>query len=139
MELQYHLNTIDEAAAVFWKHAAQYRVFAFYGEMGAGKTTFIHALCELLGVEEAVSSPTFSIINQYKAKQNELIYHLDLYRLKDAEEAMLAGVEEVLYSGQICLIEWPQKAEQLLPEDTLVVQISILSEKERRLNMQFPH
>ncbi len=138
MTLQYTLDQITEAATTFWSQLSEYRVFAFYGEMGAGKTTFIHALCEVLKVKDVVSSPTFSIINEYATANGQTVYHLDLYRLKDQEEALQAGVEDVLYSGSVCLIEWPQKAEGLLPEHTVKVEIEILSEKERNMKLTIP-
>ncbi|MFN8264828.1 MAG: tRNA (adenosine(37)-N6)-threonylcarbamoyltransferase complex ATPase subunit type 1 TsaE [Chitinophagaceae bacterium] len=138
MTLQYTLDQITEAATKFWGQLGDYRVFAFYGQMGAGKTTFIHALCEVLKVKDVVSSPTFSIINEYATENGKTVYHLDLYRLKDEEEALQAGVEDVLYSESVCLIEWPQKAEDLLPEHTVKVEIEILSEKERNMKLTIP-
>jgi len=105
------------------KAAAGKTVLAFHGEMGAGKTTFIHALCGVMGVKGAVSSPTFSIINQYTAAAGDTIYHMDLYRLKDANEAVNAGVEDCLYSQSICLVEWPEKAPGIFPDDTLHITI----------------
>lgn len=138
MTLQYTLDQITKAATTFWSRLSGYRVFAFYGEMGAGKTTFIHALCEVLTVKDVVSSPTFSIINEYATANGQTVYHLDLYRLKDEEEALQAGVEDVLYSGSVCLIEWPQKAEDLLPDHTVKVEIEILSEKERIMKLTIP-
>jgi tRNA threonylcarbamoyladenosine biosynthesis protein TsaE len=123
MDLNFSLGDIDTAAAQLLKAAAGKTVFAFHGEMGAGKTTFIHALCGVMGVKGAVSSPTFSIINQYISAAGDTIYHMDLYRLKDANEAVNAGVEDCLYSQSICLVEWPEKAPGIFPDDTLHITI----------------
>lgn len=125
MDLNFDLTGINEAAAQLLKAAGAKTVFAFHGEMGAGKTTFIHALCEVMGIKGTVSSPTFSIINQYITADNNIIYHMDLYRLKDEQEALNAGVEDCLYSGKTCLVEWPEKAPGIFPENTL--HISIIS------------
>lgn len=125
MDLNFDLTGINEAAAQLLKAATGKTVFAFDGEMGAGKTTFIHALCEVMGIKGTVSSPTFSIINQYITADNKIIYHMDLYRLKDEQEALNAGVEDCLYSGNICLVEWPGKAPGIFPENTL--HLSIIS------------
>ena len=106
MEVIFKLNEIDKVVATFLAHIGSNIVVAFHGEMGAGKTTFIHALCEAMGVKEAISSPTFSIINEYSTTAGQTIYHLDLYRIKDENEAINAGVEDCLYSGNTCLVEW---------------------------------
>jgi tRNA threonylcarbamoyladenosine biosynthesis protein TsaE len=118
MELRFHLEEIKTAASQFWRQFPTERVFAFHGEMGAGKTTFIHALCALKGVKDTVGSPTFSIINEYRYAGGT-IYHIDLYRLKDEEEALRAGVEDVLYSGELCLVEWPDRAPGIFPPGTV--------------------
>ena len=118
MELRFHLEEIKTAASQFWRQFPTERVFAFHGEMGAGKTTFIHALCALKGVKDTVGSPTFSIINAYRYAGGT-IYHIDLYRLKDEEEALRAGVEDVLYSGELCLVEWPDRAPGIFPPETV--------------------
>jgi tRNA threonylcarbamoyladenosine biosynthesis protein TsaE len=107
--------------------------------MGAGKTTFIHALCEVLKVKGAISSPTFSIINQYTTEMNTTIYHMDLYRLKDEQEAINAGVEDCLYSGNTCLVEWPEKAPGIFPGDTLHVTITLVNANTRKLNVPNPN
>lgn len=136
MELIFSLNNIDEAATSFWKIADGTKVFAFHGQMGAGKTTFIHALCDIKKVKDVVGSPTFSIINQYLYDENGVekkIFHMDLYRLRDEEEAQRAGVEDCLYSGHICLLEWPDRAPGLLPDDTLHVEIIIIDSATRKL------
>jgi tRNA threonylcarbamoyladenosine biosynthesis protein TsaE len=101
--------------------------------MGAGKTTFIHALCEELGVSSTISSPTFAIINEYASTLAGVIYHMDWYRLKDEEEAVNAGVEDSLLSHQLCLIEWPDRAAGLLPDDTFHIHIEVLDEGTRRM------
>jgi tRNA threonylcarbamoyladenosine biosynthesis protein TsaE len=113
------------------------RKIALYGQMGAGKTTFVKAFCNYLGVEEESASPTFALINEYSYHDDSeglaLIHHLDLYRLKSAEEAIDIGIEEVLYDPWYCFIEWPQLVESILPEDTAKIQIDILGETQRRL------
>ena len=121
MELHFSLAEIDQAAQAFWDQAGKYRVFAFHAPMGTGKTTFIAALCKAKGVTSSTSSPTFSLINEYTTAQGEPIYHIDLYRLRDEEEARQAGVEDYLYSGHLCLVEWPEKAPGIFPENTLQV------------------
>jgi len=133
MDTVFTLEQIHNIAAQLWQEAKQYKVWAFNGEMGAGKTTFIHALCEILQVTGAVSSPTFAIINEYKSPVAGSIFHMDWYRLKDEDEAIQAGVEDCLYSGSLCLVEWPQKAEGLLPADTLQVYISLVDGETRRV------
>ena len=133
MEVNYTLGQIRETAAYLLKQAVDYTVFAFHGDMGAGKTTFIHALCEAMHVMDVVSSPTFSIINQYKTKQGQTVYHMDLYRIKDENEAINAGVEDSLYSGSICLVEWPEKAPGVFPDGTLHIYITAVSDNTRKL------
>jgi tRNA threonylcarbamoyladenosine biosynthesis protein TsaE len=138
MELNFSLSNIKETATRFWKMADDVRVFAFHGEMGAGKTTFIHALCDAKGVKDAVTSPTFSIINEYSYIENDIakkIFHLDLYRLKDEEEAIRAGMEDCLYSDAICLVEWPEKAAAILPDDTLHIYLKITDSASRKLRI----
>lgn len=132
------LDDIHEVAAAFWKNTGAATVFAFHGQMGAGKTTFIHALCDIKGVKDAVGSPTFSLVNEYvyeeKGHQQKL-FHIDLYRLKDEEEAIRAGIEDCLYSGNICLVEWPEKAPGIFPEHTLHIYIEVLDAQRRRLRI----
>lgn len=118
MELRFHLQEIGTAAQQFWQKFPTGKVFAFHGDMGAGKTTFVHALCDLKGVRDTVGSPTFSIINEYRYADGK-IFHIDLYRLKDEEEALRAGVEDVLYSGELCLVEWPDRAPGIFPPGTI--------------------
>jgi len=135
MELLFTLEEIHTAAQKLLASAGMHKVFAFDGEMGAGKTTFIHALCKELEVVDVVSSPTFSIINQYKTKSGEMIFHLDLYRLKNTEEAVNAGVEDCLFSDNICLVEWPDKAPGIFPHDTLRITITILDTNRRKMQI----
>jgi len=132
MEFCFRLKDIGQAAAGFWRRFPAEGVFAFHGEMGAGKTTFIHALCEDRGVTDVVGSPTFSIINEYRYPGGR-IYHIDLYRLKDEEEALRAGVEDVLYSGDICLVEWPDRAPGIFPPGSVHVHIGIVDPDTRKI------
>jgi tRNA threonylcarbamoyladenosine biosynthesis protein TsaE len=134
MELIFALDQIGDAAAQFLKWFPDRKVFAFHGQMGAGKTTFITAVCKRLGVETTISSPTFSIINEYKAG-NGRVYHLDLYRLKGASEAIDAGVEDVLFSGDLCLVEWPEIAPELFPDDTVHVFLRLVDPVSRKLSV----
>ncbi len=136
MDSYYRLDNINEAAAEFLQNISTHKVIALHGEMGAGKTTFIKAVCRQLGVADAVSSPTYSIINQYKTADGKAIYHLDLYRLKDEEEALQAGVEDCFYSGNYCLIEWPEKTPGLLPDNTLHCYLSSSGNNERKLKIK---
>ena len=128
----YSIVDIDKAAAEFVCRIGDRRVFAFYGGMGAGKTTFIKAVCERLGVTDAVASPTFAIVNEYEAGSMFLIsdsmfprtiYHFDFYRIKRMEEAFDIGFEDYIESGNLCLIEWPELVEPLLPDETVRVTI----------------
>ncbi|MEO5781801.1 MAG: tRNA (adenosine(37)-N6)-threonylcarbamoyltransferase complex ATPase subunit type 1 TsaE [Ginsengibacter sp.] len=137
MELIFSLEKIEIAAKKFIDLLKDRTVVAFHGNLGAGKTTFIKAVCKQLGVKENVSSPTFSIINQYIAVNNKSIFHIDLYRVKDNGEAINAGVEECIYSGDICFIEWPERV-SILPDDRVNVFIESISETERRLTFKFP-
>ena len=118
------LDTIRDAAKQFVAAMGDSRVFAFYGKMGAGKTTFIKALCTELGVEDIITSPTFAIVNEYTDGQGDPIYHFDFYRIKKLEEVYDMGYEDYFYNGGMCLIEWPELIEQLLPEDAVKVSIS---------------
>ena len=133
MDVLFILPQIKSAVTQFLSAVNNHNVIALHGEMGAGKTTFVHALCEELGVENAVSSPTFSIINEYTTAKGKTIFHLDLYRLKSVQEAIDAGVENCFYSGNLCLVEWPEIAPAIFPEDTLHVHIEIAGNNERRL------
>ncbi len=136
MDSKFGLSDIDKAAEQFLQQLNGRNVVAFHGEMGAGKTTFINALCRQLHVTDAVSSPTFSIINQYKTTTASTVYHLDLYRIKSEEEALMAGVEDCYFSGNICFVEWPEKAASLLPENTLHCFLSVAANNERKLKIK---
>lgn len=119
-----NLENMPEAAQEFVRAMDQNTVFAFYGKMGAGKTTFIKVVCEALGVTDVVNSPTFSIVNEYRADTTgELIYHFDFYRIKKLEEVYDMGYEDYFYSGAVCFIEWPELIEDLLPGDAIRVDI----------------
>jgi tRNA threonylcarbamoyladenosine biosynthesis protein TsaE len=123
MDVNFALADIDAAALRFAEAVRGHNVLAFHGEMGAGKTTFINAVCKTLGVVGVVLSPTFSIINQYATDNGAIIYHMDLYRLKNNVEAIDAGVEDALFSGHLCFVEWPEKAPDVLPDEVLHVNI----------------
>jgi len=135
MDLNFSLTGIDEAAKKFIAAIGTYKVVALHGNMGAGKTTFVHAVCEALGVKETVSSPTFAIINQYQTAKGQIIYHIDMYRLRDEEEAINAGVEDCLYSGDYCFVEWPEKAPGIFPEHALHVYIHAVDNETRKLRI----
>jgi tRNA threonylcarbamoyladenosine biosynthesis protein TsaE len=119
-----NLEAIPGIAKTFLSDFSSSRIFAFHGELGAGKTTFIKALCAELGVNDAMSSPSFSLVNEYHDINGNSIYHFDLYRLKSPEEAFDIGMEEYLYSGNYCFVEWPERAGELLPEETVHLKIS---------------
>ncbi len=133
------LTELNSVAKALFSFAAGEKIFIFEGEMGAGKTTFIKVFCEELGVKEVVSSPTFSIVNEYSADGN-VIYHFDFYRIKNLEEAYDLGYEEYFYSGDICLIEWPERVAELLPYSYIKVTITALSPTQRRFSfVKFYH
>ena len=117
------LENIHQAAKEFIEAMGDGNVFAFYGKMGAGKTTFIKAVCECLGVEDVITSPTFAIVNEYRSQTSEHIYHFDFYRINKLSEAEDIGTEDYFYSGALCFIEWPEKIEDLLPGDVVEVTI----------------
>jgi len=139
LQKEFTLTNIKDVAAELWQELQSYNVWAFDAAMGAGKTTFIHALCDVLEVTDAVGSPTFSIINQYQTAKEKIIYHLDLYRIKDEEEAIQAGVEDILYSGELCLVEWPEKIPALIPDDAVHLKIETINTETRRITLQFPN
>lgn len=131
------LEKIGEAAAEFVEYISQSEnqsnIFAFYGQMGAGKTTFIKALCRVLGVEDAVNSPTFTIVNEYRAGQGYPIYHFDFYRINKLQEAYDLGLQEYFSGAGLCLIEWPEKIAEALPEDCVSVKIQVNGDDSRSL------
>jgi tRNA threonylcarbamoyladenosine biosynthesis protein TsaE len=132
------LDDLPSFAEWFWKEAGDATVFAFYGALGAGKTTLITALCKAKGVRDGVGSPTFSIINEYGYTETgtpRTIFHIDLYRLRDGEEAFSAGVEECIWSGSICLVEWPQRAPGLFDDNTVHVVVQPVDEQVRNVSV----
>lgn len=138
MEWIFSLDNINNVAKEFRREINNKTVIAFHGPMASGKTTFIHALCDVKGVKDVVGSPTFSIINEYEYDcdgTKKVLFHIDLYRLKDEEEALKAGVEDCLYSGNLCLLEWPEKAFHLFPPDTIHAFIEVVDDKTRRLKI----
>ena len=131
------LDHIHEAAREFIAAMGDNTVFALYGKMGAGKTTFVKALCQELGVEDVVTSPTFAVINEYRSDiAGELIYHFDFYRIKKLEEVYDMGYEDYFYSGALCFIEWPELVKELLPGNTVKVTIEELEDGSRTLTME---
>ena len=128
-----NLENIREAAKSFVNGIGDSKVFAFYGKMGAGKTTFIKAVCEELGVEDVITSPTFAIINEYTASDG-VVYHFDFYRIKKLEEVYDMGYEDYFYSGALCFIEWPELIEEVLPEDAVKVTITEQADGSRTIN-----
>jgi tRNA threonylcarbamoyladenosine biosynthesis protein TsaE len=135
MDFIFTIQEIRKVAAEVYELGKQHKVWAVHGEMGSGKTTFIHALCENLGVTSAISSPTYSIINEYKSTSTRPIYHMDWYRLKDEEEALQAGVEDCLLSDHFCLVEWPERAAGLLPDNCFHITIIVKNEQARMMSV----
>lgn len=129
------LDKIHNAAKQFIPAMGDNTVFAFYGKMGAGKTTFIKAVCEELGVTDVINSPTFAIVNEYRSESGELIYHFDFYRINKVEEAFDFGYEDYFYSGALCFIEWPELIEELLPLDAVKVTIEEKEDGSRSIEM----
>ncbi len=129
------LDKIDEAALEFIRAMGDNTVFAFHGDMGAGKTTFIKAICENLGVSDTINSPTFAIVNEYRSDSGELIYHFDFYRINKIEEVFDFGYEDYFYSGSLCFIEWPEKVDTLLPKDTVNVYVKVQEDGSREVSL----
>ena len=125
-------NQLDQVAEAILKAYPEERVFGFYGEMGAGKTTLIKAICRVLGVHDVTSSPTFAIINEYWTDGGEPLYHFDFYRIDEPADASRVGFEEYLYSGHYCFIEWTEKVEEILQGDFIPITIERVDEKKRR-------
>lgn len=125
MEYTFSLENITDAAKAFVNDIGEDRVFAFEGEMGAGKTTFISEVCRQLGVSDDSGSPTFSIVNEYRDSKGNPIYHFDFYRLESPAEALDMGAEDYFYSGHLSLIEWPDRIGDILPEEAVIVRISV--------------
>ena len=138
MEVIYDLREIDLAAQMLLAVLGNTAIITFTGDLGAGKTTFIQSLCREMGVIDKVSSPTFAIIQQYQTRRGNLIHHLELYRINSTKEAIDAGVEESLFSGDLCLVEWPEKAPELFAEENLHIQLEPLSGDKRKMIFQLP-
>ena len=134
MEITFSLDEINIAATEVLAQNPHKEIL-FHGEMGAGKTTFIKALCHVLGVQNATSSPTFSLVNEYLSDNGETIFHFDVYRLKHETEALDMGIEEYLYSGNYCFIEWAEKIPSLVPENHSVITIIVLPDDNRKLTI----
>ena len=130
------LSDLPKVAELVLESLNGRNVVAFFAPMGAGKTTLISTLMEALGSEDIVTSPTFALVNQYYTAEREPVYHFDFYRINSINEAFDMGYEEYFYSGDLCLVEWPEKVEQLLPDDTMVVKIEILDESTRRFTIE---
>lgn len=137
--MNFHLSDITELPAAskqFLEEFGHRKCFAFKGEMGSGKTTFILGVLKAMGIQDPDGSPTYSLINTYDSSMFGKVYHLDLYRLKDISETYDIGIEEVLYGGGISFIEWPEKIESLLPENTLTVSVKVLEDQSRTINCE---
>ncbi len=122
---------LPAAAKKLLKYCGENKIFAFYGSMGAGKTTIIKAVCEVLGATDIVTSPTFTLVNEYRTLKGEILYHIDFYRIKKPEEAYDFGIEEYLTGDTYCFMEWPELVEKILPSDTVNIRVTV-DEKERR-------
>lgn len=130
------VDKIQEAARQFVCQMGDAKVFAFYGKMGAGKTTFIKAICQKLGVEDVITSPTFALVNEYTAGDGSPIFHFDFYRIKKLEEVYDMGYEDYFYSGALCLMEWPELVEELLPQDAVAVTIHANADGSRSIDVE---
>lgn len=131
-----NLNQIHEAARTFIDHIGNDTIFAFYGNMGAGKTTFIKAVCEELGVEDVINSPTFAIVNEYLADNGNTIYHFDCYRINKIVEALDMGCQDYFDSGNLCFIEWPENIAEILPEEAVAVHINVQDNDSRIIEIE---
>lgn len=131
-----NISDIEKAAGKILQQTKGKKILAFFGELGSGKTTIIKAICQLLNAENSVTSPTFSLVNEYLLPNRNKIFHIDFYRINDIEEIYDFGYEEYLYSPHICLIEWPEKIESLLPENTAKIYIQVVSKNERIIKIK---
>lgn len=136
MEITFTLNEIESVAKRLIKEAGHSRCLAFFAQMGVGKTTLINALCKELGVTDGTSSPTYSIINEYRTADDQRVVHMDWYRLKDEDDALNAGVEDYVQGDIYCFIEWPERAEKLLPQDSSRLKIKLNENGSRTLTMK---
>ena len=130
MNIVFSLDQLEEVAKQIIAQNP-HKVILFHGEMGVGKTTLIKQLCKTLGISDATSSPTFSLINEYQTDDHQTVYHFDFYRLKNLQEAYDIGYEEYFYSGNYCLVEWPSKVEELLPEEHIKIEITVTGNEQR--------
>lgn len=130
-----NIDHIQQAAREFIDNIGNNTIFAFYGNMGAGKTTFIKAVCEELGVEDVINSPTFAIVNEYMTGQGDTIYHFDCYRINKIVEALDMGCQDYFDSGNVCFIEWPENIDSLLPDDTVAVRITVNDDNSRTITI----
>ena len=138
MSMDIKINSLDEMGKAAQESVAAMgdrTVFAFYGKMGAGKTTFIKAVCEELGVEDVINSPTFAIVNEYVDGKGEPVYHFDFYRIKKEQEVLDIGYEDYVYSGHVCFMEWPELIENLLPDDAVKVTIEEETDGSRKVSI----
>lgn len=138
MEFIFSIDDLQQTAGKFLLLTGDYKVIAFSGQLGAGKTTFITAVCKELGVVERVTSPTYSIIQEYTSGEGKIVYHIDLYRIKSKEEAQDAGIEDCLNSNEICLVEWPEMVPDIFPLNTIYCKFGIVGDDQRKLIVQLP-
>lgn len=134
MNKNYSLDNLPQIAAEVIA-SAENKILLFYGEMGVGKTTLIKEICKQLDVLDTISSPTFSLVNEYQSEKNKIVYHFDFYRINDEEEALDMGIEEYFYTNNWCLIEWPQNIKNLLPLDAVEIHLSVLDENNRNIKL----
>lgn len=133
--MKFNIDQIDEAARTFLEALGNNKIVAFYGGMGAGKTTFIKAICRQLGVSDVITSPTFAIVNEYADRDDNPVYHFDFYRIKKVDEVRDLSFDDYIYSGYLCLMEWPELIEELLPPETIRVTIRETENGERELSI----
>lgn len=138
MEIIYSLAEIENVSKELVLLVQDYTIIAFSGDLGAGKTTLINAICKELGIEERVTSPTYALIQEYEVENGKTVYHMDLYRIKNSQEAFDAGVEDCLLGGELCLVEWPERARIIFPDETVYISIETLSSDTRKLVVQLP-